>query len=462
MVALLVTGTGAQASTAKPLSTISQVGEGSVLNLKLKLPTAVTSLLNTVLGAASIQLPDTIDETIAFSRSLGSRLPELTDNKVLKNAGSGIGRMFQGTLDEKVLTPVVQTLFGADKHLPIAEAVLGTAKDDVTDSLAEINVPSAGAALLHVGLMEVAAKSKPNALIANAVSSASSSKLLGVKVDLLPEVKTLLKSLLTPLTNLTDSAGGLIDTLNNSVLKQVEQIAAGLGLTVNLNLPKISDLIDRPLLSIDKIETSASTDAVGLARVAHGFSKITNINVFGTDASNALVHIDSLVSEASAQIDGTAGGAAATAIQKIVGVSVLDNELAVFNDHIQILGKTLPLPLNVVNDITSLVGGTLGLQIDVLKTSSTKTATFAQASSKTLHIGLHPTVPALSDLIGLDLTLPSAFAEVGGAYVAGNIIPGPKGITHPTGVADSAFLLAGPLLLGLAIVVRRFSLASAA
>lgn len=459
MVALLATGTGAGAATVD-LSRYSAVGTGKVLQVKLTLPKAVTDAVNTVLGTVSgslptgaLSLPQTIDETIAYSQSIGG----MVNNKV---SGQSVGRMFYGTLDKTVLEPVVSAVFPerAGKGLPIAQAVLGEVEHAV-DSLANLAIPTE-APFINLGLMNVKADSTPVANTAAALSTGFS-ELANLRVELAPQIKELLQTVAEPLTDLTDNT--LIPQLNDLLGTVSDTLAdSPLGLEVNLQLPKIADLLDRPLLSIGKITTSSSTDAVGRLRNATGFSQVSNINIFGTNKDNALVHIDALTSEVEAAIDGTASGAKATAIQKIAGVSVLDNEIAIFNDKIKILNKEIPVSLesvtSVLNQVTGLVGETLGLSIKTFATDTEKSAFYSRASSQTLAISLHPQIAGLGELLGLDIEAPSAVAEVAAA-VRGVSLPSSDEPLPTTGVPTTAFLLAGPALLGLAVLVRKYSLA---
>lgn len=459
LVTLLVTGPGAGAAAPVDLSQYSAIGSGQVLNVKLTLPKAVTDAVNVVLGAVplpsgDLSLPQTIDETISVSRSIGG----MVNGKV---TGSSIGRMFDGSLDKTVLEPVVSTVFPerAGKGLPIAEAVLGGVEHAV-DSLANLEIPAA-APLIKLGLMNVEADSTPVQNVKAALSSGKST-LANITVDLAPQIKALLKEAAAPLTTITDNT--LIPQLNSLLGTITGTLEEALDIQVNLELPKIADLLDRPLLHIGKIETSSSTDALGRVRSATGFSRITNLNIFGTSAENALVHVGVLTSDVSAAIDGTAAGAKATAIQEIAGLSVLDNEIAVFNDKIKVLNKEIPVSLeavsDVLNQVTGLVGQTLGLSIKTFSTHKQASAMYSTASSQTLKIGFHPNITGVGELLGLDIEAPSALAEVAGDSVRGVPLPGPcvGSQCAPTGVADTAYLLVGPMLLGGALMVRRFAL----
>lgn len=460
LVTMIVTGPGASAVSVKDLTSYSAFGTGQVLRVKLTLPKAVTQLLNTALAPVgsltgqALQLPETIDEAVVFTRSVGQLSGAVN--------GTGLGQIFKGVSDntlDNTLNSIAQKTFG--RVLPVAQAILGKDTGEVKDSLASLDLPSAALKLIHVGVMEVSAESIPHAGIANAAFTKSTSRLLGITIDLGQEIKNLLISTLQPVLNITDGVngtGGLIDTLNSSLLGTVTQTVKQLtGLDLNLQLPKVADLLSKPLLKIGLIETGSSTDATGIARLASGVSKVADLSIFGNDASDALVHVSSLESKASAKIDGTVGGAAAAAEHTIVGLSVLNNNIAVTNNAIKIANKTIDLPLDVVNNLTDLLGSALGLEIKVLETKTTKSALHSTAEANTLRISLHPTVAGLGDLLGLDIWAPSAQADVAGDIV-GASNPGRPSPT--TGIPDTAFLLAGPALLGMAVLVRKFALSN--
>ena len=103
--------------------------------------------------------------------------------------------------------------------------------------------------------------------------------------------------------------------------------------------------------------------------------------------------------------------------------------------------------------LNPLLESTLGLSIDVLGTKKTATATHAFAEANTLKIGLAPLGGALFDLT---VAGPSSMAEISGSSVLPTKLPAPL---PTTGVPTTAYFLAGPALLGLAVLVRRFSLA---
>ena len=428
LVTLLVTGTGAGAAIAPKIVNYSSVGTGQVLSLKLQLPAA----LNTVLGAAG--LSNNIEQVVSFSRSIGQV------DKAAK-IGTGLGQVMDGTLN-----PLLETLI-APKKLPKVFATLGDVLQH--DSLLETNI----ADLIHVGVMEVNAVSslKTAADGLKAVVSHSDSKILGLKVDLTSVVDQLLA--LLPVQTVIEQADGLIDTINGGLATlegTVNTTLESLNLpTVNLELPKLEELLNQPLLSVGLIETSSDTGLQGIARTAKGVTQLANINVLG-----GLVTIKSLSTVAAVKIDGTRGGSAADAVSKIVDMKILGNTLDLTKGALTVNGKSFTLPLDtVLNPLTDLLKNTLGLDIQILNTTKSHSATQASAVANTLSIGLSPLNGALG--LALKVTGPQSSASIAGSPVADVDFPPPL---PTTGVPTTAYFLAGPALLGMAVLVRRFAL----
>ena len=439
-VMLFVAGTGVgQAATLPELSNYSAVGTGQVLNLHLQLPTA----LNTVLQAAG--LSNVIDETVSFSRSIG-------EVARAGNVGTGLGQMFDGTLNP-VLESVTKATLG--KLLPKAFASLGDVAQH--DSLAEINIPDTPGvpSIIHVGVSEVNAVSNLHTVIRNlkAVVSHSDSKLVGLKIDLGQAIVSQLTSLLQPVLNVTDKAGGLIDTINSGLQTVSQTISSTLGIDVNLTLPKVEQLLSQPLASVGVIETASDTGFAGAARVAKGVTRMADVDLLGAGDS-ALVHIDSLSTTTEAAIDGTKGGSSSSAVTKIVGLKILGNAIDLTKDALTINGKSFALPIDtVLTPLTTLLKDTLGLNIELFKATHSATATHATAEANTLKISLTPLNGALG--LSLGLTGPGSMADVQGSPVkaftacTAHCLP-------TTGVPTTMYYVLGATLLGATLLVRRF------
>jgi hypothetical protein len=436
LVTLLVTGSGVgQAVSVPKLANYSAVGTGQVLGLHIQLPSA----LKPVLQAA--QLSDVIDERVSFSRSIGQ-----VDRA--GNVGNGLGQMFEGTLNP-VLEQISQLAVG--KALPRVFAQLGEVAQK--DSLVELNVPDV-APIVHLGVSEVSAVSKLENLAGGlkGIASNSTSRLVGLKVTL-PDVLTgTLKNVLSPVLDLTDAPGGLIDTINGGLETVTNVVEDTLGIDVNLVLPKIEELLNQPLVTVGVIETGSDTGFEGLARTARGVTRMANIDVFGA-GDNALVHIDSLSTDTTAKIDGTRGGAAATAVNRILGLKVLGNAIDLTKGALTINGKAFQLPTDtVLAPLQQLLADTLGLKIDLLSAKHSSSALHAYSEANTLKIALSPLNGALG--LAVELTGPGSMAEVSGSVTPLDF----KAPLPTTGVPTTAYFVVGTALLGATVLVRRFAL----
>ena len=454
VVMLLVTGTGAGAAVTPKLSWYTAMGEGKVLNVHLQLPSA----LKPVLQAAS--LSNVIDETVSFSRSIGQDVPQATvGQKVL---GTGLGQMFNGSLDTVLATV-------AGRALPKVVATIGKATNSLGvvsnhDSLAEVDLPGVATPLgnlVHIGVAEVNAKSDFGNVAGSlkAIVSHSDSKLLGIKVALSDALTSQLKSLLQPVLDKVDGTPGtpgLIDQINAGLNTVETTVQQKLGITVNLDLPKLESLLNQPLATIGVIETGSDTGFAGAARNANAITRMADIDLFGS-GSSALVHIDSLSTDTGASIDGTRGGAASSAVNRIVGLRILGNAIDLTKGALTINGKPFALPTTVLDELTTLLQGTLGLHIDLFGASHGHSATHAWAKAETLNVGL-----ALLAGTPLETALsiggPGSSVDVQGGSVSPLCI-GPSCSPLPTtGVPTTMYFVIGTALLGMTVLVRRFAL----
>jgi hypothetical protein len=435
LVTLLVTGTGAGAAVAPKIVNYSSVGTGQVLSLKLQLPDA----LKTVLGAAG--LSNNIEQVVSFSRSIGQV------DKAAK-IGTGLGQVMDGTLNP-LLDSVAKTAVG--KTLPRVFATLGDTLQH--DSLIELTDP---AGLVHVGVMEVNAVSslKTAADGLKAVVSHSDSSIVGLKVDLGSALKNALGDTLDPVI---DQVDGLVNTINDGLTTllntnaQLKSVVEGLG--IDLQLPQLSDVLSRPLVSVGLIQTSSDTGLKGIARTAAGTTSLANVNILGDSIDNAVVHIDSLTTDTSVAIDGTKGGAVANAVTHIAHLKVLGLEVDLTKDLLKVGNLSVPLPVNdVLAPLQQLLAQTLGLKIDILGSHKSASATHAVAEANTVKISLAP----LNGALGVwEVAGPQSMAEISGSTVKEATFDSPL---PTTGVPTTAYFLAGPALLGMAVLVRRFAL----
>lgn len=425
LVTLLVTGTGAGAAVG--LETYSAVGNAQVLHISLTLPTALSGV-----GG----LPRSIEETISFSRVIGQVDPEGI-------IGNGLGQMFDGTLN-----PLLeQAAASLGKPLPKAYADLRTEKAHA--ALAELTVGG----LVNVGAGVVNASSVLKAAtgtLGKAVVGGADSQLLGVGVDWGTYAKLLKKNAL--FIQLRDS----VDNVGVQLNKVIADVTKDSPVPISLQLPKVEELLNQPLLSIGLIETESSTGFAGAARTASAVARLANVSAFGT-GDTALVHADSIVSKAFAQIDGTAAGAKATdATSRIAGLRVLKNQIDVNADSIVINGQKFEAPAQIrdtVNGLLEQLKTTLGLEITLLGKNTLEEPMHAVAEANSIRVRLAPKVLGGDALFALEVTAPAARAEVAGGplEVLGKKFP-------RTGVPNTVYFLAGPAMLGMAILVRRFAL----
>lgn len=434
LVTLVATGTGAGAATAG-LDSYSALASGTTLALSVKLPPALDSVLNIA------KLSSNITERVSFSNATGQKNKQAS-------SGSALGRVFQGTLDPLLLD--VSRLVGYQgAKLPEAEQRMGVNQKAVAVDMAKVDVPAENP-IVHVGVAEARAQSNR---VGNAVFSSSRSTLLGVQVDLTSVLSaSQIQSLLQPVIDTfdgTSSSPGLIGQINQALQPVEDTLNSTLGTKLDLALPKISTLLDKPLVSIGLIESISETGAKGLARTAHGLTRLANVDMLG-----GFIHADSIVIDAFAQIDGTAATAKATkATQRILGLRVGNNVINLNTNSLEVAGKTIELPTGTVSLFETALAD-LGFKASIGKRSTIAQPFHARSEASSLHLELAPKVLAAGNnaLFAVTVDGPTALAEVAGANVLG------AKFTPRTGVPSTLFWLAGPALFGLAIVVRRFAL----
>ncbi len=410
MVALLAMGTGANAAISK-VSVKNYVARAnaSVLDISLALPAA----LDSVLGAAG--LDSKIEQSIAFSRALG-QVDKLGDT------GHGLGQMFDGTLNDTLET-LSTTLLG--KKLPIAFAPLSAVEKLVHEDLAALDVEG----LVKVGVASVNASSKLDTLAGGvkAIKSVSDSELLGLTVGLTPQLVDILTGVLQPVLDLTDAPNtGLIDTINGLLGPVEDLVESTLGVGVNLDLPKIGELLNQPLVKIGKITTRTVTDYATGVRNATGYSLMENIELFGT-GDNALVSIKALQTDTFAQVGEAAGSTKASAVHKILGLKVLDNEIGLLKGDqlaVSVNGKQLALPVNVLDQLNTLLFDTLGLKINLFGTEESTKAGQAFAKARTLEVRIAPNI-AGNVLFDLAIARPRLRGIRSGRHGSGRQAPRP-------------------------------------
>ncbi len=431
-VGILATGPGAGAAG---VDTYNAQAGGTALSVSVALP--LGGALDGVLSNVGLK-NGTISERISFSNATA----DVTKDR---STGSALGQAFFGTLDATLLQVSRLVGYSKDKLPEAAARVDGTAKDK--SEMAKLDVGP-----LHIGVAEVeATASRTNRL----VSTRSYSNLAGIKVDLSSVLSDgAIAELLKPVTDLLDGSssnpdGGLVDGLNK-LLGGVEETLKQTGVNVDLTIPEVKSLLNKPLLEVGIIESISETGFAGAARTARGITRLVNVNLLG-----GFIHLDAINIESFASIDGTAAGSKASGIQRIVGLKIGDNVVNLNTGSIQVLGKTVAMPA----DLTKLLNVTvdaLGLKVAVAqKPQIIRTATHARAAASSLHLELAPKIGTTA-LFSIALDGPASVADVRGGSVLGV-----KEIKIPTtGVGDQAMLIGGLMLIGLAIGAKKFVLTS--
>lgn len=428
---MVVAGPGAGAAG---IDTYNAQASGTTLSLSVNLPLSDT--LNGVLGNAGVK-GGAITERISFSNATA----DVTNSR---STGSALGQVFFGTLDPAILQ--VSRLVGYTKDkLPEAAARIGGNASE-KNALAAVDLGP-----VHIGVGEAEASARQ---VGRLVNTKSVSRLAGVKVDLASVLSQgAINDLLKPVVDLLDGSesnpnGGLVDQLNG-LLGTVENTLKQTGVNVDLTIPEVKSLLNKPLLSIGIIESISETGFAGAARTARGITRLANVDLLG-----GFIHLDAINIESFASIDGTAAGAKASGIQRIVGLKIGDNIVNLNTGSLQVLGKTVALPADLTK-LLNLTVDALGLKVAVAqKPQIIRSATHARAAASSLHLELAPKLPTGQSLFSIALDGPNSVADVRGGGVL-NV----KDVKIPTtGVGDHAYLMAGLVLVGLAVGARKFAL----
>ncbi|HEX9695180.1 MAG TPA: choice-of-anchor P family protein [Actinomycetota bacterium] len=433
-VAIVATGPGASAA----VDTYAAQASGTTLSLSVSLP--LGDVVAGILGNAGVK-GNTISERISFSNATA-------DVTSTQSKGSALGQVFFGTLDPVILQVSRLVGYSKDKLPEVSSSVTSASADGVADSKKDA-IAAVDIGPIHVGVGEVESTAKRAGRL---VSTKSAARLLGIKVDLASVLSEgAIADLLKPVTDLLDGTGsqpGLIDQLNG-LLDGVEDTLKGAGLDVDLTIPAIKDLLSKPLVNVGIIESVSETGFNGASRFAKGVTRLANVDLLG-----GFIHLDAINIESFASIDGTATGALASGIQRIVGLKVGGNIVNLNTGSLQVLGKTIQMPVDLAQLLNVTVDA-LGLKVQVAqKPEIVRTATHARAATSSLHVGLAPKLLSGAPLFSIALDGPASVADVRG----GNVL-GVKEVRIPTtGVSDTAMLLVGMMLVGLAIGARKFAL----
>ncbi|HEX9697500.1 MAG TPA: choice-of-anchor P family protein [Actinomycetota bacterium] len=433
--AVVIAGPGAGAAS---VDTYNAQASGTTLSLSVSLP--LGDVVAGILGNAGVK-GSTISERISFSNATA-------DVTATQSKGSALGQVFFGTLDPTILQVSRLVGYSKDKLPEVSSSVTSASQDGAVDAKKDA-IAAVDIGPIHIGVGEVESSASRAGKL---VSTKSVARLAGIKVDLASVLSEgAVADLLKPVTDLLDGTGsqpGLIDQLNG-LLGGVEQTLKGAGLDVDLTIPEVKTLLSKPLVNVGIIESISQTGIDGASRLARGVTRLANVDLLG-----GFIHLDAINIESFASIDGTVAGARASGIQRIVGLKIGDNIVNLNTGSLQVLGKTIQMPVELTKLLNVTVDA-LGLQVQVAqKPEIVRTATHARAATSSLHLGLAPKLLTGAPLFSVQLDGPASVADVRGGSVLGV-----REVRIPTtGVSDTAMLVVGALMVGLAIGARKFAL----
>lgn len=396
---LVAVGTGAGAATKVQLSNYTASAMAQTLRLDVKV--------------ASLDL----HQAISFSSALAQ-----WDKSAKSIKGSSTGRVLEGTIPSEVVSSAVNK---------------ASAKASKDGSMASISIPNTAAPLVKVGVGTTTTRA------ASAVSAATS-----YSRTVLAEIEVLGSGLAaTP-------AGGAIealeDTLNGSgdqagLLDEINKQLAALGTGIAIGDVKVST---GHVLKIGIMESVSETGYTSGLRTAHAMNKLAGVSLL-----NGLVKADVIEVDARASLSSLGTSPKATPVTKILGLTIGNQAIDLTSGTISVAGKTLTLPVELKSLLNDLVVDIAGVKVEALRNVKETKAGHAFAQANSLRIAVEPALTAGNPLFSVVLQAPVAQAGVdaGSTQVLGRRL-------SRTGVADTGYLIIGPVLLGAAVLVRRFAL----
>lgn len=471
-----------------PLNAWSGLANGDVIGLSIKLPAVVESALETLNLQGTI--PGTISDTIVTSRA-DAQWNFLKP----RAAGRGVAELLDtrnGTIGKALKDLLV---------IPRADVKVG--EEAVERAIAKIDaIPG-----VELGAGEVAASARNSAV--KVVDSSGDSSILNLKVTLgeilsvLPQgvqdqINAAIDSLLALLygsdTNPEPIRDGVVGALQTQLDAAKEALkssgvdvegATGLDLTI----PEITraDLLEKPLISIGLIQSTSKvydgTGSLAGYKVAKARSLVKDISILG-----GLVHIEALIAEAGVATNGNAGEAKLfPPVQKVIGIRVGTNNITTDDptrlENIKINGQSIDLTkLGVPADVADAISGlyetllrdvvglqfttpavTQGIEEHPLRAQGVRQRAFQNVTALNLRVA-----PLSEPVLGQDLSqlaalLPTLNVKFSTANAAMSNVPlGDRrcisDCNPDTGVPTNLYVVFGPMLLGAAIVVKRFVL----
>lgn len=412
---LVAAGTGAGAAGKVSLTNYTASGMSQTLGLDVKLP-ALAGNLSQLHGAISF----------ASSISQWSKTPATIKGqglaRVLQLTGAGGSNILSTNTTESSLNRVYNK-----SH---------TAKDAVL----AVDLPSSAAPIVSIGV----GKTETTAgTLTDTARSTSKSSLASIDVSL--------KNLGAPVAPIVQT---LQDTLNGGagqtgLIDKVNQELTNLGLDVQLTEP---NLASGEILHVGLMEATTSTGVdTAKNRFATAKNVLTNVRVL-----DGLVKIGLIEVEAVARLDALGNVAYAKPTTKLGNVTIGNQTISLDQSGVTINGEAIAgLPAQIADleeALSNLVLDVAGVKIEAMKNVTEMKAGHAFAQANSLKVTVAPTI-AGSTLFSVVLQAPVAQAGVD----AGNTEVLPRRLSR-TGLADTSFLILGPVLLGAAVLVRRFAL----
>lgn len=331
-----------------------------------------------------------------------------------------------------------------------------------------------------------------------------------VKVDL--DLKDLLAT-----AGVSSQLHTLTDTINTMVLPQVNSalslVEGTLGDALEQNAPAVKEQLDK-IITLGTINDIPNLDEVSLLSLkvldgtanvmpktvdgvegllAQSTSKVADVKVLGDWAT-----IEAVGTETNSFANGQASGAYATSDAQIaglnlggaLGIDVSEDELRevlsgdYLKNTVEGLGADLEQDVTEVVRALDLLHGIAGISYEFFKEDSEfdDDGMWANASAGTLKLTVAPKIPVfnadeLADLddgivpelgeddyvatgLSLELELPNSSSAVVLGDVLSNCVGkcGPTSFVLPGRTGVGTPLLVGVLLLGMAVVVRRFAM----
>lgn len=448
-------GLASPASAAADARQITANGTGSALKITINLPAAAAAVLGTSSIVQTISLTDGSVSTVG--------LPAAQSSAVLG----------KGTI------PMVSDLLAQS-----TSAALGAKLEDSKPGLVDINENG-----IKVSILPLSSKVADPSTVTNGVVAKSSSAVARVSIGaplaatsaLTAPVQAVLDTALSTVNNTASSAvptvadtlNGAIDTLNatasqtTAVTAPVQAAVDSLTNTLDGLTTTLTGLSGATtLLSLDSVTSDQVISRSGSAVSSNVVNAVKNINVL-----NGLVKVQAVTSEATATAGGVPGSAKAVTVAPVFKVDIANGALTALLDenglNVGAVGQGLPAGLQgTVNTALGTVNGLLnqvaGVDVAIGKgvTEVAPDGTSAAAAVATTVLTVDPPLLHTAGLLAADkkflqLELVSAQAAVANRLVPAPAAPAAAPTSLPRTGAELPVAIAGTVLLGVAMVIRR-------